>query len=89
MSHRHACRVLGLFALAVLAFAISLGQTKRYQASADVFLGSQNVSSNLSAVDQIFRDPVRAVETRSRTVADGSPSRAPASFSPQNRLRKI
>jgi len=71
------------------AYYVSERQEKLYQASADVFLGTQNLAATLSNVTQPYVDPVRAAQTQAemarvptvaqRTLVDaGVTSRTPA-----------
>jgi polysaccharide biosynthesis transport protein len=47
-----------------LAVYLSLRQTRLYEASADVFLNTQNLAASLSNIQPIYVDPQRAAETQ-------------------------
>ena len=49
--------------MTALAVYLSARQPKLYQASADVFLNTQNLAASLSDIQPPYVDPVRAAET--------------------------
>jgi capsular exopolysaccharide synthesis family protein len=52
--------------ITALAVYVSLRQTRLYEASADVFLNTQNLAASLSNIQPVYVDPQRAAETQAR-----------------------
>ena len=50
--------------ITALAVYVSLRQTRLYEASADVFLNTQNLAASLSNIQPAYVDPQRAAETQ-------------------------
>jgi succinoglycan biosynthesis transport protein ExoP len=58
--------ILTTAVMTALAVYLSARQPKLYQASADVFLNTQNLAASLSDIQPPYVDPVRAAETQAR-----------------------
>ncbi len=58
--------VLTTAAMTALAVYLSARQPKLFEASADVFLNTQNLAASLSDIQPPYVDPVRAAETQAR-----------------------